>query len=87
MDYDGSNQHQVTHVGRSHFLPDFSRRLPPGLQLAGQVELGDPDVLARPETALCRSPSWVGPIFRPPGRRTDEAGVFVFPWAGNRIFM
>ena len=52
MDYDGANQHAVTHLGIDFALAaHFSRRLAAGVQFAHQDELGNQDVFHRPQPA------------------------------------
>jgi len=88
MDYDGSNQHQVTHVGSISLSPRISPdRLPPGLQLAGQVELGDPDVLARPEPPCVVLQAGWDQSFALLVAGRDEAGVFVFHGGESNIYV
>ena len=49
MDYDGANQHAVTHLGSISISPArLARQLPPRLRHARQVRLPDQDVLAPP---------------------------------------
>ena len=94
MDYDGSNQHQITHLGSISLSPRIS---PDGSRLAfsslDQDELGNPDVFARPEPAgvvptfggTNLSPTWSPDgtrlAFRPPGAANPN--IYVADAAGG----
>ncbi len=69
MDYDGANQHPITHLGTISISPaHLARQLPPRLRLARQVRLPDQDVLA-PARPLRQLPQRRRPApNRPPGR-------------------
>ena len=88
MDYDGSNQHQITHLGSISLSPRVS---PDGSRIAfsslTKTGLGNHDVFARTEPdgefpAHGRNESVAGVV-----GGWDEAGVFVVARRASRKFM
>ncbi len=98
MDYDGSNQHQITHLGSISLSPRIS---PDGSRLAfsslTKSGLGNHDVLARPEPdgefpAYGRDESVAGVVGRTGRswrfrRRAEASRKFMFPMRPAGIYI